>query len=508
MNKQENRKILFNNTIYLYIRTFLLLIIGLYTSRVILKALGVEDFGTYNLVGGVVSIFSSVTGCLSVAVQRYLNFALGENDLQKTKNVFSTSILIFVSFSVIILVISESLGLWFINNILNIPEERLDAANWIYQFSIFTFIFNLISVPYNALIIAHEKIKIFAYISLIEGVLKLAIALLISYSPCDKLISYGFLLLLSSIIIRLVYTMYSKTRFPESKVYFCWDKSLISQMTGFAGWNLMGASSALVVGQGFNFIINIFFGVILNASRAIAFQVEAQVKNFATNFTTALNPQIMKAYASKDFDNLYSLIINGAKISFYLLMILSIPIIIEVNQILRIWLRNVPEYASIFVQLSLVAAMINAISNPLIIAMQASGKLKTYQITISTLDIINLPIVYIIYKLNILQPEILYIVYILVSFTQLIVRIYLLGTIIKLPIIRFLIDVILKGTCCFIISFVLLLEIRELFNENLFRLFFICILSVITNIFLIIIIGINRNQRKIIFGNIIKKWKH
>lgn len=507
MDNTKNKTTLINNTLYLYIRTFLLLLIGLYTSRVILKTLGVEDFGTYNLVGGVVSLFSSITGCLSVAIQRYLNFSISENNPQKIKNVFSTSILIFILFSIFVLIISESLGLWFINHILNIPKERLWAANWIYQFSIFTFIINLISVPYNALIIAHEKIKIFAYISIIEGIIKLAIAFFIAIAPFDKLIFYGLLLLIASLIIRLIYTIYSKKHFPESKIYFCWDKSLIHQMTTFAGWNLIGASSALAVGQGFNFIINIFFGVILNAARAIAFQVESQVKNFATNFTTALNPQIMKAYANQDINYLHDLLINGSKVSFYLLMILSVPIIIETDQILRIWLITVPQYASIFIQLSLIAAMINGISNPLIIAMQASGKLKIYQITISTLDILNLPITYIIYKCNILQPEILYIVYIIISLTQLFVRIYLLGTIVKLSIRKFIVDAIIKGYVCLTISLGLLFEIKQLMNESLVRLIIICILSIIINTTLILTIGLNKNQKRIILNKINSKWK-
>ena len=346
-NNPANSKNIEKNTIVLYIRMLFLMVISLYTSRVILNSLGVEDYGIYNVVGGFVSMFSMISTSLAGAISRYLTFSLAKDTPERLREVFSTSIIIQVLLCVILLILAETFGIWFINTKMVIPPDRLIAANWVFQLSVLTTMIQLISVPFNSLIIAHEKMSAFAYIGIYEGVVKLLIALAIPYASADSLIMYAILMCLLSVSVRMLYGRYCSKHFLESKFRFVMDKELIKSMFGFAGWNFIGTTAGVLRSQGINVLINLFCGPAVNAARGIAIQVNTAVSGFCSNFTTAVRPQITKSYAVGDKEIYENLVIKTAKLSFLILMVLCIPIIVESEYIINLWLVDVPEYTNL-----------------------------------------------------------------------------------------------------------------------------------------------------------------
>lgn len=421
----------------------LTMFVSLYTSRVVLQTLGIDDYGIYNVVGGVVAMFSVLSGSLSSAISRFITFELGRNDMEKLKRVFSSAVTIQIALSLLIIILAETIGLWFLNNKMVIPFGRLIATNWVYHFSILTFAINLISIPYNAAIIAHEKMSAFAYISILEVIGKLLVAFTIAISPIDKLIYYGCLLMLIAIIIRMVYSYYCKKHFTECTYQLIFDKSLLKQMFGFAGWNFMGASSAVLRDQGGNIVMNLFCGPAVNAARGIAMQVNHAIYGFVANFMTAMNPQITKSYASGDHKYMMTLVFQGARLSFYMLLILSLPVIVNAPYILKMWLGIVPEHTAHFVQLVLLFAMSESISTPLITAMLATGKIRNYQLIVGGLQMINLPISYFCMKAG-FMPECVIIIAIILSQCCLATRLILLKNMIHLPVVQYLKNVYLN----------------------------------------------------------------
>jgi O-antigen/teichoic acid export membrane protein len=361
------------------------MVVTLFTSRVVLDVLGVENYGIYNVVAGFVSMFSFFTTSLSAAISRFLTYELGKGNQENLKNIFSTSVNVQLLLSLFVLLLAETAGLWFLNYKLNIPAERLYAANWVFQFAILSFIFNLISVPYNASIIAHEKMSAFAYISILEVTLKLVIVYMICISPFDKLISYSFLFALVALAIRVVYSMYCTRHFAECRHQFVMDRKLLSEMTGFAGWNLLGSGAYLFNTQGVNIITNLYFGVAFNAARGVATQVEGAIRMFVNSFTTALNPQITKSYAEGNMDYLYTLVCRGAKYSYLLMLFFAIPFIFESDTILQLWLKEVPEHTSLFFRLSVLGTLFDVLGNSTAMACWATGKVKRYYIIVGTL---------------------------------------------------------------------------------------------------------------------------
>lgn len=330
MSEQINKsKRLAKNTVLLYVRMLLTMFIGLYTSRVVLHALGVEDYGIYNVVGGLVTMFTVLSGSLSAAISRFITFELGKGNKDRLKRVFSTSINIQFILIAFIVVLMETIGLWFLNYKMVISAERLTAANWVFQFSVFTFAMNLWSVPYNAAIIAHEKMSAFAYIGILDSLCRLGVAFMITYSNFDHLIYYALLLMIVGIIIRLIYGFYCKRNFDETIYHFVLDKSLLNDMFSFAGWNFIGAAAGVCRTTGVNILINLFYGANVNAARGLSVQLNNAISGFANNFMTALNPQITKAYAEEDFHYMNMLLFKGTKLAYFLLMLISMPVLIQ-----------------------------------------------------------------------------------------------------------------------------------------------------------------------------------
>ena len=388
----ENNRIA-KNTLMLYFRMFITMAVGLYTSRIVLAILGVQDYGIYNVVGGFVSMFTVISGTMTTATQRFLSFEIGKKETGKVRELFTTSVIIHVLLALLILIVAESFGLWFLNAKMTIPANRIYAANWVYQLSILTFIVSVVSVPYNAALIAYEKMTAFAYVSIVEVVFKLLLVLLLGYLTYDKLIVYALFLAGISILLRIIYGIYVKKHFVECQCDWKLDKFFFNKLLNFISWNFIGSIAGIFKEQGLNIVLNMFFGATVNAARGIAYQVLNAVSGFVSNFQLALNPQIIKHYAANQKEEMFKLVFRGSKFSFLLMMILSIPIFIEAPYILKLWLVEVPEYSVIFLRLVLLITLVDSLSYTLITSVHASGKVKWYQIINGSVLLLTLPIV-------------------------------------------------------------------------------------------------------------------
>lgn len=389
------------NTFFLYIRSIILMLVSLYTSRIVLQVLGVDDYGIYNLVGGVVAMFTMLSSTLSSASQRFITYALGSNDNVNLKNVFSTCVTLHIILGLIVVALLEICGVWFLNNHLNIPENRLSVAHWVFQFSILTFFINVISVPYNAAIIAHEKMSAFAYISIIDGLLKLGIAFLLIWVTIDKLLLFAILHAVVAIAIRILYTFYCTHNFEETnKVTIKVDKTLFKEMFSFSGWNLIGSSSLVLRNQGIDILLNIFFGVSVNAAKGISNQVQFAVHQLIDNFTSAITPQLTKSVAQNDYNRTKTLIFHGTRFSFFMMMVFAIPIMIYSKEILELWLVEVPNFTVEMVNLVLLYLLCDSLSRHLINTLLAFGDIRNYQLIIGGIKMLALPIAYVILKLG------------------------------------------------------------------------------------------------------------
>lgn len=497
LNTSSNNSRIAKNTLMLYFRMFFMMAVSLYTSRIVLNTLGVDDFGIYNVVGGVVAMFSMLSGSLSAAITRFIMYELGTDNMERLKNIFSSSVTIQCVLGLLIALVAETVGVWFLNTKMNIPDGRIVAANWVLQFSIITFVINLISIPYNAAIIAHEKMSAFAYIGILEAGGKLAIAFLIIISPIDKLVFYTVLMCAVALIVRFAYGWYCKRHFKECIYHFVFDKRLLKEMFGFAGWNFIGASSAILRDQGGNIVINLFCGPAVNAARAIAFQVSNAVQQFVVNFMTALNPQITKYYARGENQYMMTLIFKGARFSYYMLLILSLPILANTHYILGVWLKIVPDYTVVFVRLALIFAMSESISTPLITAMLATGNIRNYQIVVGGLQLMNLPLSYILLRMG-GMPETVLIVAICISQCCLAARLYFLRGMIGLSFIAYLKCVYVNVLMVTVIAFIFPALLVYWLPDSESFLSFLCssILTVICTLVSVFYVGCNGRERK------------
>ena len=496
----NNRRIA-KNTLLLYFRMLLIMAVTLYTSRVVLNTLGVEDFGIYNVVGGVVAMFTMLSGSLSAAITRFITYELGTGNTVYLKKIFSSAVTIQIVLAILIVLLAEAIGVWFLNTQMTIPETRMTAANWVFQFSVLTFAINLVSVPYNACILAHEKMSAFAYISILEAVGRLMIAFLIMFSPSDRLISYALLMCIIAIVVRLVYGFYCKKHFEECTYHLVFDKDLLKRMFNFAGWNFIGATSAVLRDQGGNVVINLFCGPAVNAARGIAFQVNNAVHGFVSNFMTALNPQITKSYALGDKDYMMTLIFQGARLSFYMLIFLSLPVLANTHYVLSLWLKTVPEHTVLFVQLILIFGMSESISNPLITAMLATGKIRNYQLIVGGLQMMNLPISYILLRFSCI-PETVIIVAICMSQCCLAARLYMLRSMIGLSVKSYFRKVYLNVIAVAVISSIIPAFLSSLLCETFTNFILVCMVSVLCSSIVIFYVGCNSKERDFILSKV------
>lgn len=497
-NTSANNRRIARNTLFLYIRMAFMMGVTLYTSRVILNALGVADYGIYNVVGGFVSMFAVVSGSLSNAISRFITYELGKGDLQRLRIVFSTGVNIQLGMSVLVILIAEGVGIWFLNTHMNIPESRMAAANWVFQCAVLTFVINLLSVPYNAAIIAHEKMSAFAYIAIFEVALKLVIVFLLLVSPFDRLETYAMLLVLVGVIIRLIYGIYCKRNFEECTYHFLLDTTALKEMTGFAGWNFLGNCAWLLNTQGVNILMNLYFSVAVNAARGVAMQVDTALRQFVNNFTTAINPQITKSYAQGDLDYMHNLMCKSAKFSAFLMLFFAVPIILESQTILTIWLKTVPDYSAVFVNWVTISMFMEpALSNSYVTAMLATGRIKKYQIVITTVGCLVFPLSWIAFELG-FKPQSSYLLFFLVYAMLLLVRLYLLREMIHIPIKMFFDKVVIKLLSVMVIGVAAPALVSFVLEPGWTRLILVCIVSTVVIAFAEYKIGLSTSEKKFV----------
>lgn len=420
--KYSNNKRIAKNTVLLYIQSFVVMIVALYTSRIILQMLGVADYGLYNVIGGVVGLFAFLRTSMTKSTQRFLNFEMARLN-GRLKDTFSVSLTIHVIISLLALIFCETIGLWFLDHYIQIPEGRKIAANVVFQSTVFSLFFTILSVPYNASIIAHEKMGYFAIVSIIDAFLKLSVCYLIQFSNGDKLVFYGWLIMGVSIINFLLYVFYCFKYCPEVNFKLMYDKKLFKEMISYTSWTVIGQAAIVGTNQGNNILINMFHSVTANAAMGVASQINHAVVSLTSSFQTAFNPQITKSFASKEYNYLKSLVFTTSKISFSLLTIVSIPIAFNINVILYIWLGVIPKYSDIFVILVLCNSILNALSTPLNFTVLSSRKIKNFQIITSIVYLSDLPFVYILFCMG-LPPTTALVVKVCIMFIILAVRLF------------------------------------------------------------------------------------
>lgn len=491
----DNNKRIAKNTLLLYLRLILTMGVGLFTSRVVLNTLGVEDYGIYNVVGGVVAMFTLFTGALSAAISRFLTYELGKGNVHKLNVVFSTSVTIQLVLAIMVCLLAEIGGVWFLNTHMNIPTDRMNAANWVLQFSILTFAINLVSVPYNAAIIAHEKMSAFAYISILEVILKLVVAYTLYVSPIDKLKTYALLLAVVALIIRFVYSIYCSRNFKECHYKFVFDKSLLKQMTGFAGWNFLGSGSYLFNTQGVNIVTNLYFGVAVNAARGVASQAEGIIRQFVTNFTTAINPQITKSYAAGDMNYMYSLVCRGAKYSYFLMFFFAVPFMFETETIMRLWLKNYPPEAPLFLRLSMIGTLFDILGNATANAAWATGNVKRFYIIIGGVGCLVFPLSWMAFYLG-MDAYASYIVFAVIYLILVFLKLYIIKGLINFPVAEFCKSVFGRIIPVTVLSFILPALVYFNMEESLLRTFVVIAVSCISTMFLVYSIGMTESERK------------
>lgn len=501
----ENTKRIAKNTLMLYVRMLFGMLVSLYTSRVVLNTLGVEDYGIYNVVGGFVAMFSIISSSLSASVSRFLTFELGKGDKKRLKEIFSTSLLIHAVLAGVIFILAESIGVWFLNTQMTIPEERLYAANWVFQASVVSFMFGLFSVPYNASIVSHERMNAFAYIGILDIVLRLLVILFIAYTPWkfDRLIVYAFLLVAISVFLQSIYWRYCRKHFEECKLELRFSKVCWKEMSAFAGWNFIGCTAGLLKDQGVNILLNLFIGPIVNAARGIANSVNAAVNAFAGNFMAALNPQIIKSYAAGDKEYMFLLVERGSRFSFYILLILALPILFEAEFILNLWLKQYPDHTANFVRLVLVLSLCDVISNTLINLQLATGKIRNYQIVVGGMLLMNFPLSYLCLQIG-FPPESTYMVAIFISICCLLLRLLFLRRMAGLSVRRYLRNVCVNVLLVSFFAVLMPIIVSSfLANDGWAHFLLICFICIICALFSAYFIGCTKNERQFLKRKII-----
>lgn len=481
----------------------IIMVVSLFTVRVTLQALGAEDYGINNVVGGVVTMFSFLSSTMVSASQRFFAFALGKKDFRKLSDYFSVSILCYTVLVALILVLAETIGLWFVNYKLTIPEIRLSAAFWVYQFAVISFAFNVIAIPYNSILIAREKMEIYAILGLVEAFLKLGIAYILMISPFDKLISYSAMMCILMSIVYLSYVLYGTAKFPECKFRLFWDKVIFKEVFSYSGWTLFGALSGVLRSQGINILLNMFFNPVVNAARAIAYQVNNAINNFVLNFYKAVQPQIVKTYAAKEMDQFNTLIFRSSRFCFYLIIFLSLPILLETPFILKLWLKDVPENAVLFTRLVIITAIVDSTSYPLQTSISATGKIKYFQIVTGGLLILNLPVAYLFLKCGYPPETTMYIAICISLFAQ-ITRIFFANHYADISVIGYVKSVLFRIVSVAFISYLLPLVFQSFNNEGLWRFILTSTVSLLWSGFIIWLIGITASERAAL-SNLIKR---
>lgn len=495
-DQQINKRIA-KNSIFLYIRMFVTMAIGLYASRIILQVLGASDYGLYNVVGGVLTLFSMFSAALTVGTQRFLSYAIGDNDIPRLKRTFSITLGLHIKLAAIILLLAETIGLWFLYTYLNIPEGRLTAAVWVYQFSVIAFLVNLVQIPFQSCLIAHERMNMYAYMSIYDAVMKLIAVFLLNWIDFDKLITYGFLILIINITSVLIYNTYCRKRFEECTFQVAHDKQLTKEILNYTGWNLFGGSLSFFTGQGINILLNIFCGTVVNAARGLSMSVNSIVTNFVNNFQIAVNPQIIKQFAAREWDSLHKLVINNARIAEYLFLVIAIPIFLETDFLLELWLGEYPEYTAIFIQILLIQEAESPLDYPLGMLIHASGNMKWPSIVV-VIPLISIFFVsYILLRLG-YSPVSVYIASAIIYLWKNSTDLFFAHKYSGISIIRVLKEVYLNVIIGSIVMFVVPYYVKLQMNPGWTRFLLVGAVSVLTSLAVIYFWGMTSGMRVVV----------
>lgn len=498
----DNNKRIAKNTIYLCLRMLVVLLIGLYTSRVVLNTLGVSDYGLHNVVGGFVSLFAFLNGLLSQGTSRFLTINLGKDDKSELKKVFSVCLTIHGILALIVFVFGETIGLWFLNSKMNIDPGRLNAANWVYQFSLFNLFFNILQVPYSASVISHERMSVFAYMSFVDVFLKLAIVYLLVIFDFDKLILFSVLMFFANCINILIYRLYCAFHFEECVFRFGYDRQLFKDISSYVGWNVIGAFAFTLNGQGINLLLNIFFGTIVNAARGIAITVCNLVNQFVNNFQSAVSPQVYKYYANGEISHMNQLICNNSKYSAFLVILISLPVLFETNYLIYLWLGQVPDYVVPFIRLTLLQILIQAMDFPIGGGIHAYGKMKLPNITSSIVYLSIFPVGYFFLKLG-ASPVILY--WVIIFFYPIAwgVDLWILNKYSEFPIYRYFLKVVIPVIRVLLLSSLLPFFLYMFMSPGGKRFVVLSLCTIILTCLIIYQLGLGREARKMIKNKIL-----
>lgn len=490
----ENNKRIAKNTLLLYLRTFFTMAVGIYTSRVMLVALGINNYGIMNVVGGIVNFSALITGVMSGAISRYINYYLGISDLTKLRVVFSTSLKVQILLSIFVALLLEIGGLWFINSIANIPADRLYAANWVLQCSIVTMIISIINTPFNATIIAHENMSIYAYISIVDVVLKLGICYGVMYYGGDRLILYSLLLVLCSLLTSAFYILYSYKYFEEVRFNKDFDKSLLKEIASFSSWNLLNNTASIFSVQGINLLINVFFGVSFNAARGIANTVNGCVQAFVSNFTISFNPMITKSYAIGDYSYCYLLVNRASKFTWLMMLVFIIPITVEADTILELWLVDVPPLSSLFLILTLFETLVVQTGNTLYKLIQANGNIKRYSVEAALWAGLTFPLTWLSYKLG-LPVWISSVIYIIIFFSLNLIRLRNLKKLTSYDIFSFVKQVLCPCFLVTILSYIFPILMVLFIPSSIWRFLLVVPVSIFSTVFFSYMIGLSFSEK-------------
>jgi O-antigen/teichoic acid export membrane protein len=495
-----NKTRIAKNTALLYFRMLLTMLIMLYTTRVVLNVLGETDYGTYSVIGAIVTMFAFLSGTMATASQRFFAVELGIENHAKLKQLFNINILIFAGLAIAIFILAETVGLWYFKTQMNIPADRMEAAAWVYQFAIFTFMVSIMTTPYLAIITAREHMQAYAYLSILEVIFKLAIVFLLVYFPVDKLKLYAVLSFVVQILISAAYIMYSTLKFPECRVKYYWNKIMFKEVFGFAGWSVMGALAMTMRSQGINLMLNSFFDVLINAARGIAFQIYSALNMFVHNFFTAVRPQIIKSYSVDPEDQsgeMMKLVFQSSKFCYYLILILSLPILIETKSILELWLPNVSDYTYyvIFTRLIIINAVIESLAQPFIASIQATGRIKVYQIVTGSIILLNFPVSYLFLRLG-YPPKITMYISIIITIIAHLSRIYFMKNMLKMNVLNYIKHVILPISGVTLLTFVLPLLFYYSFSASFWRIAGVATMTVVSSAFIVYYIGLTKSERE------------
>ncbi len=504
MSDLGNSKKIAKNTLFLYIRMLVMMIVSLFTSRVVLDVLGAQDYGIYNIIGGVIVLFSFFKTALNAATQRFLNFSLGKKDNIHATRIFRMSMNVYIILSFIIIVSAETIGLWFVNTQLNIPSERISAANWVYQLTIITFVISIIRTPYDATILAHERMDFYAYMSLGEVVLKLLLVYIIYFSPYDKLIVYALLYTLIPLFILVICNIFCSRSFETCHYRVGWDSDIFKKLFSFTGWSLFGSLATMSAQQGLNILINIFYGVTVNAAVGIANQVCAAVNHFVGNFQVAFRPQITKYYAVGEYDKFYRLIFSASKFSYYMMFLLALPIMLSIDSILSIWLVEVPTYTAIFCQLILVIMIIEAVATPLWMSVEARGNIRNYQILMASVIFLNFPLAYAVLACG-LPVYSVWCVKIIVTILVFVARCWYIKKYLNFPLMDYVSLVLLRIATVTIVALPIPFLIKFSISGFWYNLVGVTITSIIVAVIAIYQLGLNSSEKDMLSRVLVKK---